>query len=69
MTAVSEILLQRASLCLIALRRTGDVNEAYLAVHGVISRALNEAGGPQRDLDRDLCGALNKRSVALGAMG
>jgi hypothetical protein len=67
--AITAILVQRASLCRIALLHTSDVNEAYLAVHAVIAHALSKAGGPKRDLGRDLVCALDKRATALGVAG
>lgn len=66
-TTIIAILTQRAGLCRSALLRTRDVNEAYLAVHAVMTRALSQAGGSQRDLERDLAYALYKRAAVLGA--
>lgn len=67
MTPIAAILAQRDRLCRSALRRTADVNEAYLAVHAVIAYALSNTG--KRDLDRDLSCALDKRAAALCVSG
>jgi hypothetical protein len=65
-TTITAILVQRAGLCRSALLSTGDVNEAYLAVHSVISHALSRASGPKRDLALDLLCALDERAGTLG---
>jgi hypothetical protein len=50
-----------------ALDETGDMNEAKLLVHSVISRAMSGIDGPvsRRDLDTDLGRALRKRAAGL----
>ena len=49
-----------------AMEETGDINEARLLVHGVISRAMSGAEGPisRRELDTDMGRALRKRAAA-----
>lgn len=67
MTAtITAILAQRRSLCRSALLRTGDVNEAYIAVHTVMAHALSQTGSPAHDLQRHLNCALHTQAEALG---
>lgn len=50
-----------------AMEETGDMNEARLLVHGVVSRAMTDTERPlsRRQLDTDMGRALRKRAAAL----
>jgi hypothetical protein len=67
MTEISKLLKQRPGLALRAMEQTSDLNEAYLIVHGVMTRALGRANDSEHDLGPDLTCALAVRAKRIQA--
>lgn len=67
MNPISKLLEQRPGLALRAMEQTRDLNEAYLIVHGVMTRALRRANDIEHDLGPDLTCALAVRTKRLQA--
>jgi hypothetical protein len=62
MTPIGRLLRQGSSLRLCARQDTSDVNEAYLAVHEVMTHALGRIGHEEGDLHSSLARLLSSRS-------
>jgi hypothetical protein len=63
MTPMTRLLKQRPALSKCAVEATNDVNEAYLIVHQVMTRAFSRAGEHDFDLSSSLGIALDKRAA------
>lgn len=62
MTQITRLLSQNQALCQAAVEQTGDVNEAYLVVHGVMAHAFDCDEGSAPDLAVALMSALQRRA-------
>lgn len=69
MTAMTRLLRQRPALCERAIEATRDVNEAYLIVHQVMTRAFSSVREQDYDLGPCLGLALDKRSARAASAG
>lgn len=65
MTPITRLLKQKPSLCERAVAQTHDVNEGYLVVHNVMSKAFGRASGGDEDLGPALACALDVRAKRL----
>lgn len=65
MTEITRLLRQKTVLCARAFEHTRDLNEAYLIVHGVMTKALRSVGSMQPDLGRAMTVALDARARSL----
>lgn len=71
MTPIARLLRQKRILCLHAFEQTGDLNEAHLLVHEVMTTALRRVDGPEQDLSAAMAHVLDvraRRRVCLEAM-
>jgi hypothetical protein len=68
MTPITQLLKQRAVLCLRAFEHTRDLNEAHFLVHGVMSEALGRIEGPKQDLNAAMAAALGVRARRLSQL-
>lgn len=67
MTHMTKLLKQMPELCRSAFAHTRDVNEAYLLVHTVMTRAFGRLGDAEIDLAPAMACALNTRARRLQA--
>jgi hypothetical protein len=67
MTPMTRLLRQSSDLHLSARENTQDVNEAYLVVHQVMTRAIGRAEDHDSDLGAALARALEQRAKRLSA--
>lgn len=68
MTPIARLLRQKPRLCLHAFEQTGDLNEAYLLVHEVMTNALRHADGPEQDLGSAMANVLDLRASRLAGL-
>jgi len=68
MTPMARLLRQSASLYQRAQENTQDVNEAYLVVHEVMTRAMGRVDDHDSDLGPALARALDHRTQRIAAL-
>ena len=68
MTLMARLLMQQPNLCQRAVANTDDVNESYLIVHQVMTRAFSGVCDHEPDLGPALARALDKRSRRLATL-